>query len=133
MASVGVHTKRMLVIEEDQTIGRVLEIAMRHAGFAVDQVTKASDAVDRLESGDVAGVLIDLSQSSAKSSPVLAWLHRHGDQPPWLVLSSMDAAEMASVDTTIPSRLIPKPFDPWTLIARVRAMTSEETSEMTGD
>ena len=133
MSSLGVKSKSMLVVEEDRTVGRVLEIAMRHAGFTVDQVTKSSDAVKRLESGGVAGVLIDLNQHDAESSPVLAWLHQHGEEPPWLVLSSMDAAEVARIDASILSRLLPKPFDPWTLIARVKAMTSEETSETRGD
>ena len=132
MSSPGTKSKSMLVVEEDRTVGRVLEIAMKHAGFSVFQVTKASDAVACLEDGGVAGVLIDLSQHTSESSPVLKWLHQHGEQPPWLVLSSMDEAEIAHIDGSIASRLLPKPFDPWTLIARVRAMTSEETSEMTG-
>lgn len=132
MSSIVAKPKSMLVVEEDKTVGRVLEIAMKHAGFSVDQVTRSSDAVARLEQGGVAGVLIDLGQQDAESSPVLEWLHQHGEQPPWLVLSSIDASEIARIDGSIPSRLLAKPFDPWTLIARVRAMTSEETSEMSG-
>ena len=49
MSSPGTNAKSMLVVEEDRTVGRVLEIAMKHAGFSVFQVTRGADAVDRLE------------------------------------------------------------------------------------
>lgn len=119
-------TKPLLIVEDDPALRRVLTIAMQHAGFFVDQVGSGAEALARLEHGDVSGVLLDLGLPDGRSGDVLNWLHNHEDQPPWLVLSAMDPSDAAQIDDSIGGRFIPKPFDPWVLIERVKAMTAED-------
>jgi two-component system, OmpR family, response regulator ResD len=119
-------TKPLLIVEDDPALRRVLTIAMQHAGFFVDQASNGAEAVERLEQGEVSGVLLDLGLPDGRSSDVLTWLHNHEDQPPWLVLSAMDPADAVQIDDSIVGRFIPKPFDPWALIERVKDMTADE-------
>lgn len=119
-------TNPLLIVEEDPALSRVLTIAMRHAGFYVDQVNNGTAALARLERGRVSGVLLDMGLPDGRSADVLTWLHRHEDRPPWLVLSAMDPAEAAQIDGSIGERFVPKPFDPWALIEKVKAMTADE-------
>jgi len=46
-----------------------------------------------------------------------------------LVLSAIDPADAAQIDDSIGERFISKPFDPWRLIERVKAMTAEDGGE----
>jgi DNA-binding response OmpR family regulator len=116
----------LLIVEDDSALRRVLTIAMQHAGFFVDHATDGAGALARLERGDVSGVLLDIGLPDGRSGDVLAWLHEHGDQPPWLVLSAMDPSDVAQIDGSIGGRFVAKPFDPWVLIERVKAMTADD-------
>lgn len=124
MADVATSVKLLLIVEDDSTVQRVLRIAMRHAGFDVEVVDSGRAAVARLERGGIAGVLLDLGLPDGRANDVLDWLHAHEEQPPWLVISAMDRSDVARMDGKIPARFIAKPFDPWTLIERVKAMTA---------
>lgn len=118
-----------LIIESDPTLCRVLEIAMRHAGFAVNHAETGAEALALLEANRVSAVLMDLGLPDGRSAEVLPWLHAHKDRPQWLVLSAIDPADAAQIDDSIGERFISKPFDPWRLIERVKAMTAEDGGE----
>ena len=128
MVQQTVATKTLLIVEDDPTVRRVLAIAMRHAGFSVDAVDTGTEALARLERGGFAGVLLDLGLPDQRSNDVLAWLHAHNEQPPWLVISAIDRSDAARMDGKVPARFVSKPFDPWTLIERVKAMIEGEKS-----
>jgi DNA-binding response OmpR family regulator len=130
MASAFVAPRKpLLIVEDDPTLRRVLEIAMRHAGFDVDYAETGAEALAFLEANGVSAVLMDLGLPYGRTAEVLSWLHAHSDRPPWLVLSAMDPADAAQIDDTIGERFISKPFDPWQLIERVKAMTAEDGGE----
>jgi len=129
MVHTAVTAQPLLIVEDDRTVRRVLTIAMRHAGFAVEVVESGAEALARLEQGGVSGVLLDLGLPDGRSTDVLDWLHAHEEQPPWLVISAMDRSEAARMDGKIAPRFISKPFDPWTLIDRVKAMIAERGDE----
>ena len=130
MASAFVAPRKpLLIVEDDPTLRRVLEIAMRHAGFDVDHAETGAEALAFLEANGVSAVLMDLGLPDGRTAEVLSWLHAHSDRPPWLVLSAMDPADAAQIDDSIGERFISKPFDPWQLIERVKAMTAEDGGE----
>jgi DNA-binding response OmpR family regulator len=130
MASAFVAPEKpLLIVEDDPTLRRVLEIAMRHAGFTVDYAETGAEALAILEDHSVSAVLMDLGLPDGRTAEVLTWLHAHRDRPPWLVLSAMDPVDAAQIDETISARFISKPFDPWQLIERVKAMTAEDGGE----
>ena len=125
MAQVAV-AQPLLIVEDDPSVRRVLKMVMGHAGLTAEVVESGTEALARLESGGFAGVLLDLGLPDGRSNDVLEWLHAHGDQPPWLVISAMDRTEATRMDSTIAPRFISKPFDPWKLIERVRGMIDEQ-------
>jgi DNA-binding response OmpR family regulator len=130
MASAFVAPKKPLhIVEDDPALRRVLEIAMRHAGFTVDHAETGAEALAFLEANGVSAMLMDLGLPDQRTAEVLTWLHAHRDRPPWLVLSAMDPADAAQIDESITERFISKPFDPWQLIERVKAMTAQDGDE----
>jgi len=61
----------------------VLEIAMRHAGFAVNHAETGAEALALLEANRVSAVLMDLGLPDGRSDEVRRWLHEHKERLPW--------------------------------------------------
>jgi DNA-binding response OmpR family regulator len=113
----------LLIVEDDPGVRSVLFLMLNRAGFAVTEAGTRTDVLAHLEAGGVAGVVLDLSLPDRRSGDVLQWLHAHEDQPPWLVLSSLDLTDAMRLDKSINDRFIAKPFDPGLLVERIKAMT----------
>ena len=116
--------KVMLVLEDDAGVRRMLRLTLGGAGFALMEVDTGTKALARLEEGGIDAVVLDLGLPDSRASDVLAWLHAHDERPPWLVISVLDRAEASRADSTIAARFIAKPFDPWALLERVKALIS---------
>ncbi len=118
---VGEESK-VLLVEDDPTLRRVMRMMLGTAGYGVAEAASGEEAVNGLEEGGLVGVVLDLGLSDSKSTEVLNWLHDHQEMPPWLVVSVMDRADAARLDRAIEGRFISKPFDPWMLLARIESM-----------
>lgn len=129
VAETKVDRRTILVVEDDQNVRRVLNIALSRAGFAVAEVETGAEALTLLQAGGVSGMLLDMSLRDQGTGDVLAWLHEHEERPPWLVLSAMDHADAALVDDAIDGRFVAKPFDPWDLIERIKQMIGPNEEE----
>ncbi len=117
---------RVLVVEDDPAVRRVMRMMLRNAGFGVAEAESGAEALTTLEAGGVDGVVLDLGLADKRSDDVLAWLHAHHERPPWLVVSAMDRTDASKLDSAIDERFIPKPFDPKTLVARIKSMTGRD-------
>ena len=60
----GLLTKRILIVEDDDTIRHVLIDALCDAGFAVATATDGLDAIDQLDNHTPDGILLDLMMPS---------------------------------------------------------------------
>ena len=114
-----------LVVEDDHAVQRMLRLALARGGFDVVEVDTGTKALACLEEGSIDVVVLDLGLPDSRASDVLAWLHAHGERPPWVVISAVDRAEARRIDSTIGTRVVAKPFDPWVLLERITALTGE--------
>ena len=114
-----------LVVEDDHAVQRMLRLALAWGGFDVVEVDTGTKALACLEQGSIDVVVLDLGLPDSRASDVLAWLHAHGERPPWVVISAVDRAEARRIDSTIGTRFVAKPFDPWVLLERITALTGE--------
>ena len=114
-----------LVVEDDHAVRRMLRLALARGGFDVVEVDTGTKALACLEQGGIDVVVLDLGLPDSRAPAVLAWLHAHGERPPWLVISAVDRAEARRIDSTIGARFVAKPFDPWVLLERITALTRE--------
>jgi two-component system OmpR family response regulator len=119
---------RVLVIEDDATLGHALQEFLGSQGYAVDWLQEG----DRVE-GAVAGqaydlLLLDLSLPGMGGLEVLQRLRSGGSQVPVLILTARDGLEdrVAGLDAGADD-YVTKPFELEELAARVRALARRRT------
>ncbi len=67
---------KVLVIEDEPSIRRMLRYSLRDAGFDIIELTTGAEAVQLLASGTPEAVILDLSLADGLAGSVLDWLRR---------------------------------------------------------
>ena len=127
MATTTKQKRRViLLVEDDRAVRRVVHLALDRSGFNVVEVDTGTRALASLKQGGIDAVVLDLGLPDDRAPAVLAWLHAHDEQPPWLVISAVDRADAVRIDGAISDRFVAKPFDPWKLLERITALTDTD-------
>ena len=117
--------RRVLVVEDDRSVARVLSFPLREAGFEVAHTASGGEALYILEQERMAAVVLDLGLPDGQGGKVLQWLHQYGQPreggPAWVVISALDRQEAARQYGPIGSNFLAKPFDPWQLVRTLDA------------
>jgi two-component system KDP operon response regulator KdpE len=118
MTEVG----RVLLVDDEPQIVRVLEPSLRAAGFDVSTAADGTSALRLLASEGFDAVLLDLGLPDMDGLEVIARI-REWSELPILVLSARDreAEKIAALDEGADD-FVNKPFGMGELLARVRAM-----------
>jgi len=114
---------RILITEDDPSLGEALSFALGQAGYAVDHVSNGLQADEALKS-DVFGMLIlDLGLPKLDGFEVLKRLRRRNPAMPVLILSGREKPEekVTGLDLGADDYIV-KPFSLNELLARVRAL-----------
>lgn len=111
---------RVLVVEDDQGVTRMLRFSLRSAGFDITETTTGQEALNILDRQRPEAVVLDLGLPDGKGGEVL---HRllSGEQqsnglPVWVVISALDREEAATRYGPLGDHFLSKPFDPWDLV-----------------
>jgi two-component system, OmpR family, response regulator QseB len=114
---------RILVIEDDDMIGRAVRTGLTQAGFAVDWVTDGRAAELSLANGVYDLAILDLGLPKQDGMAVLATLRAAGNAMPVLIASARDTVRdrIAGLEAGADDYVL-KPFDLDELVARVRAL-----------
>jgi two-component system KDP operon response regulator KdpE len=120
---------RVLVIEDDQSIRRMLRFSLRDAGFAITEVATGAAALQILEQDVPEVVVLDLGLPDGLGGAVLKWLRQAEDSvdasPVWVVISALDQSDVVKQYGPLGWRFLPKPFNPWELVMRVQELLAE--------
>lgn len=114
---------RVLIIEDEARLARLLADAMMKAGFAADTCVRLADAAALVATEDFDAIVADRMLPDGDALDLIAGLRREGRDTPILVLTARDAVEdrVAGLDSGADDYLI-KPFAMTELVARVRAL-----------
>ena len=114
---------RVLLVEDDEMIGRSLKQALEGAGWSADWVRDGELAQSALGDGDYTCVLLDLGLPRQDGTEVLRRARERGDATPVLVLTARDGLDdrIHSLDLGADDYLL-KPFEFRELLARMRAV-----------
>ncbi len=111
--------KRVLVVDDDPGIGKVLGIALRVSGYDVISTTSGAEAIElaRTQAPDV--ILLDIVMPGVTGLEVLDQV-RHFSQVPVIIFSGHPevvqfALRMGANDS------IAKPFDPDSLVGKIKS------------
>lgn len=114
---------RILLVEDDQMIGKAVSIALKDAAYAVDWVSDGATASSVLQHAEHQAVLLDLGLPKRDGLEVLRRLRLSGNQVPVIVITARFGVEarIKGLDLGADDFLV-KPFDVNELLARLRAV-----------
>ncbi len=119
---------RVFVVEDDPKIGGFVARGLREAGFAVDHVERAEDAVPRLESGNYDAAVVDVMLPGMDGLAMIEKLRGEGVSTPMLVLSAKRSVEdRVQGFTSGGDDYLTKPFSFSELLVRVRSLIRRST------
>lgn len=123
---------RVLLVEDDAMIGKVVMAGLQDASYAVDWVRDGKAAVHALSSQYYDVVLLDLGLPGKDGLEVLADTRNRRNPVPLLIITARDAVEdrVRGLDAGADDYLL-KPFEMRELLARMRAIVRRKGG--TGD
>ncbi|HEX6940178.1 MAG TPA: response regulator [Longimicrobiales bacterium] len=118
--------RRVLVVDDEPYIGRIVQLKLEHAAYGVELATDGRSALARLRSdAPLDLVLLDIVMPDTSGLDVLAELRRlpHRRDTPVIMLTAKgqetDRAEAARLGAT---DFLTKPFSPRKLLARIEEL-----------
>jgi two-component system response regulator AtoC len=87
--------KRMLVVDDEPKMRRVLEFMLRSMGHEFDQASDGKEALAAVESGHFDLVITDLRMPRMDGLELLRELRKRGDDVPVIVLTAYGTIESA--------------------------------------
>jgi two-component system OmpR family response regulator len=135
------HTQivRILVVEDDEHLGRSIKRGLGAEGFATDLALDGVDGLWRAREGDYDVVVLDIMLPGLNGYQICAELRGAGNWTPILMLTAKDGEfDVAEALDTGADDYLSKPFSYVVLVARIRALlrrarTSSPTVLVAGD
>lgn len=115
-------TRRVLVVEDDEPVQRLISRALEREGFAVVSVADASSAQSALTDGEFDLVILDLRLPDADGLDVLGQVRETRDVPTIIVSGRGAEGDRVLGLTSGADDYMVKPFSPRELVARVQAV-----------
>jgi two-component system, OmpR family, response regulator len=114
---------RLLVVEDETRLARLLRRALIEEGHAVDLASSGEDGIDWMSVGDYDAILLDVMLPGIDGFEVCRRLRRNAIHAPILILTARDAIadRVQGLDAGADDYLV-KPFALAELAARLRAL-----------
>ena len=121
---------RVLVIEDDTTLGHALREFLGDQGYAVDWLTDGDQVASALVGQSYDLLVLDLNLPGLSGLDLLRQLRAEGNQVPVLILTARDGLDdrVAGLDAGADD-YVTKPFDLPELAARVRAFARRRSGQ----
>ena len=118
---------KVLVVEDEPAVAKMLRISLRAAGFDVAEAIAGGQALRILEQEPTDVVILDLELPDCRGKAVLDRLRQADDSgfPVWVVISVLDREEAAGRYGPLGGHFVAKPFDPWDLVRMLKTLLSE--------
>ncbi|MBV9494803.1 MAG: response regulator transcription factor [Acidobacteria bacterium] len=126
---------RVLVVDDEPAIRALVAKIVSRAGLAVDTARDGAEAIEKLDAGSYAVMVIDLMMPVVDGYAVVEHLReRSGTKPAVIVITAGDSAAIRRLDGATVHSVIRKPFDIDVLgdlvVAAAQTMAAEQkTSE----
>lgn len=123
---------RILLAEDERSLSRAVTALLERNHYAVDVVYDGAEALDYLEGGNYDALILDIMMPKVDGLEVLRRLRERGNAIPVLMLTAKGEVEdkVLGLDSGANDYLT-KPFASQELLARIRAMTREQTAQTT--
>jgi CheY-like chemotaxis protein len=102
---------RLLVVDDDRAIRKLLERIAGRAGFDADAASDGAEALEMLDQHEYDIALIDLMMPRVSGYELVQRISTRERRPIIIVATALTASDIASVDDTLVRHVIRKPFD----------------------
>ncbi len=118
---LDVSVQRILIVEDEERIARVLELELEHEGYETKKAFDGLDGIAAFREGTFDLVLLDVMLPGMNGMSVLRRI-RQGSDVPVIMLTAKDTVvdKVEGLDIGA-SDYVTKPFDMDELLARIRA------------
>ena len=125
------NNQQILVIEDEPSVGEVVSLYLRRAGYTVTVFQDGKQALQNLEKQIPSLVILDLMLPGVDGFEITRWLRARGDTP-IIMLSArrQETDRIAGLEMGADDYVI-KPFSPQELVSRVRAVLRRTQSPQT--
>jgi len=114
---------QILIADDDPGIVRLLKILVEREGFLVDTARDGREAIEKIERGSYAMLLLDLQMPRFNGFDVIEYLRGRSRRPAVLVITALPLSQVARLDPAIVHAVIRKPFDAELLAAIISSTT----------
>jgi len=114
--------ERLLMIEDDAELARLVAEYLRPLGFEVEAAGTAAEGLRRLGAGPFAAVLLDVMLPDLDGFEVCRRIRASSDVPVVMLTARGDDEDRIAGLETGADDYLPKPFNPRELLARIRAV-----------
>ncbi|MDF1541956.1 MAG: response regulator transcription factor [Anaerosomatales bacterium] len=115
--------EKILIVEDDRTIARFVELELTHAGYQVDKATDGAAALEMIESGTPDLIVLDLMLPGVDGLEVARRVRASGNRVPILMLTARsETQDVVSGFEAGTDDYLRKPFEVPELLSRVAAL-----------
>ena len=107
----GQQHQRVLVIDDDADVRRMLIAALRRKSLLIDEASDGGEAIELLNTNHYAVVLLDLLMPNVDGFGVIDSMQESATPPILLVVSGADREILADVKSPKVHAILKKPFD----------------------
>ena len=123
---------KILLLEDDLTLGQSLKLYLEDEGFFVDIANDADEAYEKTFKNSYDFYLFDINLPDESGFEVLKNLKDSGDETPTIYISALvDIASISKGFEIGAEDYIKKPFDPEELVIRIRSKLSSKLKPLT--
>ena len=122
---------RILLAEDERSLSRAVVALLERSNYAVDAVYDGVEALEYLDSGNYDALILDIMMPRLDGLSVLKTLRQQGNPIPVLILTAKSEIDdkVEGLDNGANDYLT-KPFSTRELLARLRAITRTQTSQV---
>lgn len=123
---------RILVVEDERDLNRVISKRLESEGYSVDRCFDGEEALDFIDVGEFDAIIMDIMMPRINGIEVLKQMRSRNNTTPVLLLTARDGIgdRVNGLDAGADDYLI-KPFAFEELLARIRVMTRKASGNST--